>query len=216
VPGLLFDSIQQLPKEQDETMRIKCNAFVKRQTAESPFSFLADPIGQTADWRTLEVHVEECLEEPAKLDAIAKEGYKPGVVVLSIPPSFAGFRFYSGVTMLTETTPLRARFAARRPGEAAFVEVQAIGPKTEAVAVDIILYSRALLVEEGETPEADTDYEIVSINARTSAEPEPMSPMAMARNFLALPGGTKAEYTAQQFAEAILYWSTRTMHGGNA
>jgi len=195
------------------TMKIKCNAFVKRQTAESPFSFLADPIGQTADWRTLEVHVEECMEEPTKLDAIAKDGYKPGVVVLSIPPSFAGFRFYSGVTVLTETTPLRARFAARRPGEAAFVEVQASGRKTEAVAVDIILYSRALLVEEGEIPEADTDYEIVSLNARTSAEPEPMSPMAMARNFLALPGGTKAEYTAAQFAEAIIYWSTRAMHG---
>ena len=195
-------------------MKINCNAFVKRQTAESPFSFLADPIGQTADWRTLEVHVEECLEEPTKLDAIAKDGYKPGVVVLSIPPGFAGFKFYSGVAVLTETTPLRARFAARRPGEAAFVEVQAIGRKTEAVAVDIILYSRALLIEEGEIPDVDTDYEIVSINARTSAEPEPMSPMAMARNFLELPGGTKAEYTAAQFAEAIIYWSTRAMHGG--
>ena len=194
-------------------MKIKCSAFVKRQTAESPFSFLADPIGQTADWRTLEVHVEECLEEPAKLDATATDGYKPGVIVLSIPPCFAGFRFYSGVTVLTETTPLRARFAARRPGEEPFVEVQALGRKNEAVAVDIILYSRALLVEEGENPDADTDYEIVSINARTSAEPEPMSPMAMARNFLALPGGTKAEYTAAQFAEAIIYWSTRAMHG---
>ena len=41
-----------------------------------------------------------------------------------------------------------------------------------------------------------------------------MTPMAMARNFLALPGGTKAEYTAAQFAEAIIYWSTRAMHGG--
>ena len=194
-------------------MKIKCNTFVKRQTAESPFSFLADPIGKTADWRTLEVHVEECLEEPTKLDAIVKDGYKPGVVVLSIPPGFADFRFYSGVTVLTETTSLRARFAARRSGEAAFVEVKAIGRKTEAVAVDIVLYSRALLVEEGEHPEADTDYEIVSINARTSAEPEPMFPMAMARNFLALPGGTKAEYTAAQFAEAIIYWSTRAMHG---
>lgn len=195
-------------------MRIKCNAFVKRQIAESPYSFLADPTGQTADWRALEVHVEECLEEPAKLDATLKDGYKPGVVVLSIPPSFAGFRFYSGVTVLTQATPLRAGFAARRPGEAAFVEVQAIGPKTEAVAVDIILYNSALLAEEGETPDAGTDYEIVSINARTSVDPEPMSPMAMARNFLALPGGTKAEYTAAQFAEAIVYWSTRAMHGG--
>lgn len=195
-------------------MKIKCNAFVKRQTAASPFSFLADAIGQTADWRTLEVHVEECMEEPTKLDAVAKDGYRPGVVVLSIPPSFTGFRFYSGVTVLTETTPLRAKFAARRPGEGAFVTVEALGHKTEAAAVDIILYSRALLVEEGEQPEADTDYEIVSINARTSIEPEPMTPMAMARNFLELPGGTKAEYTAAQFAEAILYWSTRAMHGG--
>jgi hypothetical protein len=195
-------------------MKIKCSAFVKRQTAESPFSFLADPIGETAVWRTLEVRVEECMENPAKLKATAKDGYRPGVVVLSLPPSLDGFRFYSGVTILTETTPLRARFAARRPGETAFVEVTALGPKTEAVVVDIILYSRTLLVEEGENPDADTDYEIVSINARPSTDLEPMSPMAMARNFLALPGGTKVEYTATQFAEAILYWSTRAMHGG--
>ena len=31
----------------------------------------------------------------------------------------------------------------------------------------------------------------------------------MARNFLALPGGTPCDYTAAQFAEAIRYWSRR-------
>ena len=36
-----------------------------------------------------------------------------------------------------------------------------------------------------------------------------MDPVTMARNFLEKPGGTFAPYTAQQFAEAIWFWSIR-------
>ncbi len=198
-------------------MKIKCNAFVKRQTAESPFSFYADSTGRTADWRSLEVLVEEHMTMPDGSQSLnASPGYKDGVLVLSVHPTQedVGHQFYSGVVAVNEDTLLDTTFAPRRPGEAPFIDVLALGNKTVAVAVDIILYSRALLVAEGETPDADTDYEIVSINARTSVEPEPMTPMAMARNQLALPGGTKAEYTAEQFAQSIVYWSTRAMHGG--
>jgi hypothetical protein len=196
-------------------MKITCNEFVKRQTKESPFSYLADQLGRTADWRVLETHVEECVEEPSKLDANVKPGYKDGVLVVEMPPTvFGGSQFYSGVAVINDVTPLVARFAARRPGEAAFVEVLAGGRKTPAVAVEVILYSRDLLRAEGEQVPDDVDYQIVSINARTQNEPEPMTPVAMARNFLGLPGGTKAEYTAEQFAQAIVYWSTHAMHSG--
>jgi hypothetical protein len=123
-------------------------------------------------------------------------------------------QFYSGVVELTPDTKLTARFTARRGTEEPFVEVYAHGAKAPAEHVEIVLYSRALLVEEGENPAVDVDYEIVSINARATADPEPMTPMAMTRNFLGLPGGTKAVYSAAQFAESIAYWSKRAMCGG--
>jgi hypothetical protein len=37
-------------------------------------------------------------------------------------------------------------------------------------------------------------------------ENEPMHPMTMARNMLEKSGGTKAEYTGQQFAVALWFW----------
>ena len=40
-----------------------------------------------------------------------------------------------------------------------------------------------------------------------------MHPVAMARNMLGLPGGSEATYTAEEFATAIVYWSTRAMCG---
>jgi hypothetical protein len=179
-------------------MKIKASNFVKRQTAESPFSYYA------GTWEELEALVAQA--PPGVV------GYKPGVSLVAVPAK----DFFSGVVTLDPhvTTSLKARFAARRAGEDAFTEVLAYGLKSPAVAVEIVLYSRTLLVEEGEAVDAETDYQIVSINARTSVEPEPMTPMAMARNFLGLAGGTKAEYTAEHFAKAIHYWSSRAMYGG--
>jgi len=177
--------------------KIQCTEFVKRQTKDSPFSYF------TGSWTELEAVVAAAFSK-------ARAGYKLGVLLVNVLPE----QFYSGVVTIKDDTQLTARFKARRDGEAAFIDVAAHGDKTLATYVDIVLYSRALLVEEGEQVPVDVDYEIVSINARTQEEPEPMTPMAMARNFLGLPGGTKAEYTAEQFAKAILYWSTHAMHGG--
>ena len=89
-----------------------------------------------------------------------------------------------------------------------------------------MLYRRDVLLEDYERERSegrdakledfvgtDCEWELVSINARPTPEPEPLTPDTMARNFLELPGGTKADYTAEEFARAILYWSCRAMLG---
>jgi hypothetical protein len=163
-----------------------------RQTAESRFSHFAG----TQD--ELLALVE------ANFDR-ATPGYRDGVLLVSVAPE----GFFSGVVELTANTPLKATFEARREGEAPFVQVVATeGEKLPAKAVEVVLYRRNLL-EEGRGSGADWD--IISINARPTEEPEPMTPMAMARNMLHLPGGTAATYTAEEFAQAIIYWSTRAM-----
>jgi hypothetical protein len=191
--------------------------FVTRQTADSPFSHFAMPawVGspQERDWRVLCSHLEECLDEPEKLGVVVKPGYRDGVVLIDQPYSNVdGLQFFSGVVNVTPETELSPRFAPRRPGELPFVDVLAVdAQKPEAVAVEFVLYSRDLLAADGDA--VDADYGIVSINARLCVEPEPMHPIAMMRNQLALPGGTKAEYSSEQWAASTLFWSTRVMSG---
>jgi hypothetical protein len=120
-------------------------------------------------------------------------------------------KFFSGVVELEPETPLRAIFSARRKGEDPYVQVEALGgQKLPAKVAEVVLYRHDVLGSDAST---DAGWEIVSMNARATEEPEPLTPVAMARNFLELPGGTKAEYSAEQFAQAIVYWSRRAMRG---
>ncbi|MBN2170691.1 MAG: DUF3228 family protein [Candidatus Krumholzibacteriota bacterium] len=126
------------------------------------------------------------------------------VVVVDLPPE----RFVGATVRVDETTPLRARFTRRQPEEDGFVEVRARGPREPARYAMVVLYSAAALLENDGRRSGDCDWEIVSIQAGPLRD-EPMRPLTMARNFLGKPGGTPCRYTAEQFAEAVWYWSAR-------
>ena len=177
-------------------MQIGVNKFCLRQTPESRFSHF------DGTWEALVHKVEEYFGD-------AKPGYRDGVVLVSVPPE----GFFSGVVEVTTETPLKATFERRHEGEDAFVQVVAVnGQKLPAKAVDIVLYRKDVLAADGDET-SGAEWDIISINARPTEGEEPAHPVAMARNFLGLPGGTKVEYTAQQFAEAVMYWSHRAMCG---
>jgi hypothetical protein len=172
---------------------VSVGEFVRRQTPQSRFSHFSGTWDELVE--LVEIHFSQ-----------ARPGYRTGVVLVTLPAD----RFFSGVVEVTAQTELRAQFVARRPGEAAAIVVTAVGEKLPAQVVDVVLYHRDVLEESGDAiPE--TDWEIISINARPTEEEEPMNPVAMARNFLGMPGGTKAEYSAEEFAQAIVYWSARVM-----
>jgi len=139
-------------------------------------------------------------------------GSREGVVVLDVPAD----GFFSGVIKLSESSVLEAVFVARREGENPYVHIRTIGvDKTPAKSVQVILYNHETLAETGDNC-SEADWEIISINAWATAkekEGEPPTPVAMARNFLEMAGGTKREYTAEQFAEAIIFWSQHAMIG---
>lgn len=135
---------------------------------------------------------------------LQKPGYRDGVILVPVSPR----EFYTGNVLVEEDTELRAIFEARRKGEDPFVQVLAKGKKPMASYVDIVLYRKDVLDENNESTEG-TDWEIVSVNAREIEREEPIPPLTMARNFLELTGGTKGEYTADEFAESIVYWSKR-------
>ena len=178
--------------------------FVKRQTPDSPHGYFE------GSWEELVGMVTEYWGHRRV------SPHNSEVMLVPIPATLT-HRFYSSLILVTADTTLKAEFTPRVPGEDAFIQVFAAGaPKQPAKRVEIVCYSHEVLAQDGDAPPTrEADYYIVSINAYASDEPEPMSPMTMARNFLHLKGGTLPEvpYTAEEFARAIVYWSRHVRVG---
>jgi hypothetical protein len=174
--------------------KIAINPFVLRQTPGSPYTHF------DGGWEKLVILVHENLDR-------STQGYKKGVSLVPVPAE----GFWSSTIAVTSETKLRALFSARREGENKFVSVRATGKKEPAKYVFVVLYSREVLDENDEGSDSTAAWEIVSINGRQTEEEEPMHPLTMARNFLELPGGTKGEYTPEQFAKAIVFWAEHVL-----
>ncbi len=183
-----------------QTVTLGITDFVRRQTPESKHSHFDGTWDELleivhAQWHRAEV-----------------SPHNTEVRLVPVPPELS-HRFYTALVEVTPDTPLRARFEPRVPGEDPFIQVEAVGfPKAPARKAEIILYSHEVLARDGDAPPTrEADFYVVSVNTYATDEPEPMSPMTMARNFLGLKGGTRPEtpYTAEEFARAIVYWSRR-------
>jgi hypothetical protein len=182
---------------------VKCGEFVKRQTPESGFSHFE------GSWEELERRTASRMSDPKNITP----GYRDGVILVDLYLPYSDYQFYSAVVKLDENTKLISNFAPRRPGEDPFIRVAAKAKKQRTLNASVVLYRLDVLAENNER-ETDADWEIVAIKARTSDEEEPMDPYTMARNFLQLKGGTKGDFTAEQFAKSILYWNTHCMTTG--
>jgi hypothetical protein len=171
---------------------IKCSDFVKRQSPDSQYSHF------DGSWEELEDEVNLSVSFSSNI----RSGYREGVYLVDCIPS----RFYSAIVDVNNKTKLFAEFITRRPDEQPYISVSSRQDKQKANYASVVLYHSSVL-EEGKERSTSADWEIVAIKARVSEQEEPMDPVTMARNFLQLPGGTKGDFTAQQFAESIIYWS---------
>ena len=197
------------------------NQLVLRQTRDSRFSHVE--VGAAA------VHWNGFWEPNTEAERVVLEVVngnwdlavdvpgRPGVKKITVHGSYTHGKyilwFYSGVTKLTPDLKWRLRswYNARIPGENPYIQTEVYGiEKPLALYADLILYNHEALGTDAST---DADWELVSINARVSEQEEPPTPMAMARNFLCLPGGSEATYTAEEFAKSIAYWSQHAMIG---
>jgi hypothetical protein len=182
--------------------KVAAGAFVKRQTPESGYSHYQ------GTWEQLEKLTAGIINfNPAQTRA----GYRDGVMIVDFIHTASRFR--SAVVDLDCQSELTASYSPRRFGEGPFIRVSAKAKKQPAKHASVVLYRHDVLAENNER-ETDAEWEIVAIKARTSEEEEPMDPYTMARNFLHLPGGTKGDFTAQQFAESIVYWNNHCMTTG--
>jgi hypothetical protein len=185
-------------------IRIGLTDFVQRQTPHSKYNHF------DGSW--------EELIQLATTHWVARKisPHNSGVALVPVPQEMLP-RFYTSIVEVTAETPLKAEFSPRVEGEAPFIQVSAPGfPKSQAKRAEIILYSHETLDKDGDAPATrEADFYIVSINAYASVDDEPMNPMTMARNFLGLKGGTRPEvpYSAEEFAQAIIYWSRHARIG---
>ena len=196
---------------------IVCNPFVFRQTKFSRYSYF------DGSWSELEALVKRHFSIAVKIEP---DGLRLKVTL----PQEACRRFFSAVCLLDEHSQVQAIFAARSEGEQPYLQHSVVnGVKTRAEHVDIILYHRSILTLEeksyfpdgaSEAVIVENEWQIISVNARATAEEEPLTPQAMARNEaarLGLPegaGGTTRAYTAEEYMRSILYWSRRAMAEG--
>jgi len=179
--------------------KVACGEFVKRQTPESGYSHF------DGTWEDLEELVAKTMENPYRVTA----GYKDGVVIVGL----ISYGFFSAIVKLDKNTKLTSNYAARMSGEAPFIRVSARANKSPAKYAQVVLYRHDVLAENNER-ETSAEWEIVCIKARVTEEEDPMDPYTMARNFLHLKGGTKGDFTAEQFAKSIVYWNNHVMCQG--
>lgn len=133
-------------------------------------------------------------------------------IVIPIPAE----SFVCSSALLKEKMHVLAKVQRRQAGEDLHVSnyitplmANAMGITPESANfAKVVLYSAEALLENGGERTTNADWEIVCIIA-SPVENEPMHPLTMARNQLEMPGGTKSEYSAQEYAEAIYYWSKR-------
>jgi hypothetical protein len=180
---------------------IACSNFVKRQTKESGFSHFS------GTWDDLAILVKSATKNPQNIIP----GYRPGVILVKLPGAgvhdiIGSFCFYSGVVKLNPSTKIEAVFEPRMPGESPYIRLGARANKQPAKRVEIVCY-RAEVLDEDNDRSTNADWEIISIKAMIYDDEEPMEPYTMARNFFHMNGGTKADFTAEQFAKSIIYWN---------
>lgn len=136
---------------------------------------------------------EELLKRTKKqfLDGKFKEGYRDGVVLVQMSKEdakdfygYEGFKKFEGMKMeaVVEKVPGREH-------EPAKLQIKILEPKIRMRYVDIILYHKTVLQEDGDRITV-ADWEIISINGRLRKKSPPMEALTMIRNYRHLPGGT--------------------------
>ena len=175
---------------------VSVNDFVKRQIKGSGKTYTDD-----LTFEKIASHGEEQLKK-----GHYTEGYREGVILVQTAPELS-HHFICPFTKITEKITLEAKIVKRRPQEEPYIQMRALnGSPLNTGSVDLILYHHDVLSETNEES-SDADFELISFHAIPEGlEKMPMGPVTMMRNQLQLPGGTKATYESEKWAEAVKFW----------
>ena len=185
---------------------VSVNDFVKRQIKGSGKTY-ADGLS----FEKIAQHAQEQLT-----NGNYKPGYRDGVILVHVAKKLIS-HFTCPFVRITEETKLKATVIKRRPQEEPYIQVRALsGTPLKTGSVDLILYRHDVLKETNEQT-SDADWELISFHAiPKEIDNMPMGPVTMMRNQLQLPGGTKAFYESEKWAQSVKFWQEYAVLDGNA
>jgi hypothetical protein len=163
------------------------NSFALRQVEDSRFSHFSGTN-------------QELLDLVANsFDPKSQQGYRPGVFEVPVNPE----NFF--VVQLEEGDILVGKYEARREGETPRKVVTTPSRrKSAAGSATIILYSSAVLAEDGDNamPAIPGNYEIISINCDLG-KPLGISPEVLMHNHFHSDGGTETGLSDSEFVALL-------------
>tara|TARA_Y100000034_G_C6866993_1_gene395287 strand:+ start:359 stop:925 length:567 start_codon:yes stop_codon:yes gene_type:complete len=177
--------------------------FVRRQVADSKFSYYDGDFEDAIEVVTI--------QEWDSAEVVQLESGQIRKVRLSDTRDF-----YSSIVKIDDDTELVATSDARQEDEESHIVVEAYGNKMPAKSVTLIFYDREALGEDDAIVDIEGGWFLISINASPFEKDFPMNPLTMARNQMGKIGGTKREYTPQEWAEAVWFWSQHALVSENA
>lgn len=176
--------------------KVGVNEFVRRQIKGSGKSY------------AINLTFEQIAEHAKSQMAAGKfrKGYREGIRIVVCAPEL-NTSFVCPFTKIDENTELVAHIVRRQPAEEPYIQIRAINCKPQPTGkVELVLYSHDVLAENNEQS-THAEWELISIHALPQGvENMPMGPVSMMRNQLELTGGTRAQYTADEWAESIRFW----------
>ena len=171
------------------------NEFVKRQVKNT---------GKTYSLISFE-EIASYAEGMLNMDKYIK-GYRDGVIIIKIKNQLIN-KFICPFVKIDDDTKLTAEVSRRRDDEEPYIRIKADKGSTLKIGhVDIILYRSDVLKETNEQT-TNSDWELISFHAVPHGiDNMPMGPVTMMRNQLQLKGGTKGNYSSQEWAESTRFW----------
>ena len=186
---------------------IGVSEFVKRQTKDSTFTHFINSNQALIDIVRMQIG-----------EGNYTKGYRDGVILVHMSKIWAKEFLTFDAYPMFEGMKLDAHWA-RVPGrehEPAKLQVKILEPKIPCNYVDIILYRKDVLEEDGDNV-TGADWDIISLNGRLKKDPPPIDPMTLVRNWLHLPGGTEMKDTTPEemltiLCDSVLYKNGMKKH----
>ena len=172
------------------------NSFVERQTKKSGKTY-----AKTLSFKDIAEHASIQLSK-----GCYSKGYRDGVILVAVDKKNIN-DFVCPIVKIDKNTKLIAEQVKRRVEEEPYIRISALnGKPLKTKNVDLILYRNDVLTETNEA-ETDNKWELISFHAiPNEIKKLPMGPITMMRNQLQLKGGTKGNYTSEEWAESIKFW----------
>ena len=179
----------------NNTKSVGISNFVKRQIKGSGKTYSAltfEEIGKHAERRLLNKKF--------------KQGYRDGVILVSVEKELLE-SFICPIVKIDENTKLESIPKKRRKNEELYISTKALnGKPLEIGGVDLILYRFDVLNETNER-ETNEYWELIAFHAIPKEfDSLPMGPVTMMRNQLELSGGTKGNYSPEEWAKGVYFW----------